>query len=229
MRVALRSLLALVALLALSLPTVAQDEGGGEGVRFYVGPDRIDCVGVEPQKCLLVATDPTQPVEAFYDHIDGFEHEDGTAYVIDVLVVPVEDPPADASSLSYTLVEIVEEIPGGDWGDFEVAEAAEVEGETRGDFVVISDADWCGLFHRGLGSCVDTLPMTTAMGGILPESWITALGSPDVATYPDTDFCNLLTDELEACLAVVAPAEPPIYIPTVHAEHTLADYLPAAE
>lgn len=44
-----------------------------------------------------------------YDSIEGFTFEERTAYVIDVTVAEVESPPADGSSLSYTLVEIVEE------------------------------------------------------------------------------------------------------------------------
>jgi hypothetical protein len=229
MRLVVRSFLAFALLLASALPALAQEATDGEVVRLYVGPEKIDCVGVAPQKCLLVTTDPTAPVEAFYDPIAGFEHEDGTAYVIDVLVEPVENPPADASSLSYTLVDVVAEIPGGDFGDFETPEVAAPTGETRGDFVVIADDAWCELFHRGLGSCVETLPMTTSMGGLLPESWVNALGAADLAIVPDADFCMLLSDEVDACVAVIAPAEPPIYIPSLHALYTLADYLPPAD
>lgn len=235
MRVLIGHLVALVLLVLMALPAMAQ-EGEGEVVRLYVGPEKIDCVGVAPQKCLLVTTDPTEPAEAFYDPIEGFEHEDGTAYVIDVLVEPVEDPPADGSSLKYTLVGVIEEIPGGDWSDFEThTEPAAVEGGADGDVAVVSDDEWCALFHRGAGDCVGSLPLTTGMGGMVPESWAAVLGvenDPSLegpSVIPDADFCSLLTGELDACLSVLAAADGPLYLPAVQAEYTLADFLPPAE
>ena len=232
MRFALRTMLIAALLAALALPSAAQDAAEGEVVRLYVGPETIDCVGVAPQRCLLVTTDPTQPAEAFYDPIDGFEHAEGTAYVLDILVEPVEDPPADGSSLSYTLVDIVAEVPGGTWTDLAEPERMDPEGEAQGGITVLTDEDWCGLFHAGVGDCVGSLPLTTGMGGLVPQSWASALGvendpsleGPSVA--PDADFCGLLTGELDACLAVLAPADPPLYLPVIHAEFTLQDYLP---
>ncbi len=50
--------------------------------------------------------------ELFYDSIEGFDYSEGTSYVIDVQVVEVASPPADGSSLSYSLVEVVSETPG---------------------------------------------------------------------------------------------------------------------
>ena len=220
-----RLFLALLFVLAL---TTAALEGECEVVRLYVGPETIECVGVAAQKCLLVTTDPTEPAQAFYDHIDGFEHQEGTTYVLDVLVEPVEDPPADASSLAYTLVDVVEELPGGSWSDFG-ADTDAASSEAHGDVEIVSDEEWCALFHRGAGDCVSALPMTTSMGGLVPASWATALGASDLATAPDERFCALFTGEIDACLAVLAPDEPPLYLPATHAEYTLAEYLPAAE
>ena len=59
--------------------------------------------------CLQVAESEGDNYQLFYDTIEGFDHQEGTSYVIDVSVTEVENPPADASSLQYTLVEIVEE------------------------------------------------------------------------------------------------------------------------
>lgn len=39
-----------------------------------VGPQRMECVGVAPQMCLVVND------ELFYDEIDGFDHQPGYAY-----------------------------------------------------------------------------------------------------------------------------------------------------
>ena len=43
----------------------------------------------------------------FYDEIAGFQYEEGYVYTLKVRVVYVENPPADGSSGSYALVEIV--------------------------------------------------------------------------------------------------------------------------
>lgn len=76
--------------------------------RFWVGPELVDCVGVGPQKCMLIRRSEDGQIEFFYDSIDGFTHEAGITYVLDVEVTDRENPPADASSLQYRLVEIVE-------------------------------------------------------------------------------------------------------------------------
>jgi heat shock protein HslJ len=81
---------------------------GEEIQRLWVGPQLVDCVGVAPQKCLQIRRSADGEIEWFYDSIDGFTHEAGTSYVLDVAVSTVENPPADASSLRYRLVKVVE-------------------------------------------------------------------------------------------------------------------------
>ena len=77
--------------------------------RLWIGPERVECEGVAPMMCLQVAESEDGDYQLFYDTIEGFDYEEGTSYVIDVSITEVENPPADASSLQYTLVEIVEE------------------------------------------------------------------------------------------------------------------------
>lgn len=89
---------------------------------FFVGPERVDCVGVGPQECLQVRRGANAEFELFYDEISGFTFEPGYTYELRVRVQPVENPPADASSLAYELVETVSR---------EAAEAgADVEADT---------------------------------------------------------------------------------------------------
>ncbi len=85
-----------------------------EEVTWIVGPELAECVGVGPQTCMQIKENPEDEWQLFYDSIEGFEYEEGNEYVIRVLVEPVENPPADASSLSYTLIEVVaqEEVSG---------------------------------------------------------------------------------------------------------------------
>ena len=77
--------------------------------RLWIEPERVECEGVAPMMCLQVAESEDGDYQLFYDTIEGFDYEEGTSYVIDVSITEVENPPADASSLQYTLVEIVEE------------------------------------------------------------------------------------------------------------------------
>ena len=77
--------------------------------RLWIGPERVECEGVAPMMCLQVAESEDGHYQLFYDSIKGFYYQEGTSYVIDVSITEVENPPADASSLQYTLVEVVEE------------------------------------------------------------------------------------------------------------------------
>lgn len=78
---------------------------------MWVEPELVECTGVGPMECLQVAYTEGGEPELFYDTIDGFTFTEGTAYVLDVEVTAVEDPPADGSSLAYRLVEVVSEEP----------------------------------------------------------------------------------------------------------------------
>lgn len=86
-----------------------EDEGSAETTEktFYIASEQADCVGVGPQKCLLIKEDPNADYLFFYDHITGFEWEAGFEYEIRVNVTEVENPPADASTLQYELIEVV--------------------------------------------------------------------------------------------------------------------------
>ena len=77
--------------------------------RLWIGPERVECEGVAPIMCLQAAESEDGDYQLFYDTIEGFDYQEGTSYVIDVSITEVANPPADASSLQYTLVEIVEE------------------------------------------------------------------------------------------------------------------------
>jgi len=79
-----------------------------ESTRLWIKPDLVECEGVAPQQCLQVATSADGPYELFYDSIEGYDHEEGTSAVIDVTIEEIDDPPADASSLEYTLIEVIE-------------------------------------------------------------------------------------------------------------------------
>ena len=86
------------------------EQAASEEKTLFVGAEQVDCTGVGPQKCLLVKESADAEYTFFYDSIDGFEWEAGYEYELIVRVSEVENPPADASSLSYELVELVSKM-----------------------------------------------------------------------------------------------------------------------
>lgn len=86
-------------------------DASGEVVRMWVEPELVECTGVGPMECLQVSYTEGGEPKLFHDVIDGFTFTEGTAYVLDVEVTEVADPPADGSSLAYRLVEVVSEQP----------------------------------------------------------------------------------------------------------------------
>ena len=86
-------------------------EGEGEMKTLYVGPELVDCVGVAPMQCMQVKEDPNGEYQNFFSSIEGFTFEPGYTYELRVNVESIANPPADGSSLRYTLVEIVSQTP----------------------------------------------------------------------------------------------------------------------
>lgn len=76
-----------------------------------VAPATVDCVGVVPQQCLLVSTDVSAGWQYWYDPIEGFNFEPGSYYVLQVIETEVEDAPADASVLRWTLEAVLGQEP----------------------------------------------------------------------------------------------------------------------
>lgn len=78
---------------------------------LLVGPKKVDCTGMVPMKCLQVRTPEQTNWEFFYQSIEGFAYEEGYTYKLRVRVEDVKNPPADASSKRYILVEVLEKNP----------------------------------------------------------------------------------------------------------------------
>lgn len=94
----------------------------GEVVTLFVGPNQVPCMGVAPQMCLQVKESADADYQLFYSVIEGFEFEPGFEYELLVNKQSVPNPPADAPSFRWTLVEEVSKTP--------VEPAAELEGVT---------------------------------------------------------------------------------------------------
>lgn len=102
---------------AIVLAAAACTDGTGDGdggpeaviereiqVAHFLSP----CVGVGPQQCLNVRESAEAAWTLWYDPIEGFEHEAGYEYRLMISETNVENPPADASSIRWTLIEVLE-------------------------------------------------------------------------------------------------------------------------
>lgn len=78
---------------------------------IYVAPNRLDCVGVTPQKCMLVRENPEDDWKLFYDEIEDFQYEEGYLYKLRVNEETVASAPADSSTIHLKLVEEVSKTP----------------------------------------------------------------------------------------------------------------------
>lgn len=75
---------------------------------MFISPNLVDCVGVGPKKCMQIREDQNSEWQNFYDKIEGFDFAEGYNYKVTVKITDVENPPADASSKKYRLVEVTE-------------------------------------------------------------------------------------------------------------------------
>ncbi len=73
-----------------------------------VAPQRIDCQGLIPMKCLMVDG------QFFYDSIEGFTHEPGTTYELEIERVPRAAPGEiiyDVGYYRYRLIRVISARP----------------------------------------------------------------------------------------------------------------------
>ncbi|MCS3533148.1 DUF4377 domain-containing protein [Chryseobacterium sp. JUb7] len=103
----LKGIIPAFAIFALTQCTTTTNAAGGSEKTFIVGPQTADCTGVAPMKCLQVKETPTGEWTNFYTNIDGFTYEPGYEYVLKVKTEKIDNPPADGSSIKYTLVKQV--------------------------------------------------------------------------------------------------------------------------
>lgn len=75
---------------------------------LIVASKRIDCIGEGTLKCFLIKRNENlQNWEYLYPPIHGFTYETGYEYKIVIEEEEIENPPADASSIKYTLLEVI--------------------------------------------------------------------------------------------------------------------------
>ena len=111
------------------------------GQIYWVHSAKVDCVGVGPMTCLQVQKtenlDWSQPWELFYDKIEGFDYQPGYIYKLNILEEPVENPPADASSIKYTLIDILEKEQDKRYAIHDIYILEKIDGKT----IVLNDGE----------------------------------------------------------------------------------------
>ena len=121
-------LLGLAIFLISCTPQKAQNE-----FTYWINSYKVDCTGVGPQSCLLIQKSETieeNEWQNFYSKIDGFDFEPGYIYKLKVKEEKRENVPADASSIKFTLVEVLEKKKDERFAINDIWVAEEIDGKT---------------------------------------------------------------------------------------------------
>lgn len=76
---------------------------------IYVSAETKPCTGVAPMTCLQVRDKESDPWTLHYSGIEGFTPEPGIEYRLRIIEEKVDNPPADASSIRWTLDQVIEQ------------------------------------------------------------------------------------------------------------------------
>nr|WP_047165936.1 META and DUF4377 domain-containing protein [Sphingomonas sp. Y57] len=76
---------------------------------IYVSAETRPCHGVAPMTCLQIREKPGEPWQLHYDGIVDFEPQPGIEYRLRIIEEKVAHPPADGSSLRWTLDQVIEQ------------------------------------------------------------------------------------------------------------------------
>ena len=95
---------------ALLLTACQSAPAPSQGETLYINSQLVDCVGVGPMHCMQVRSDEQQPWTLFYQQIEGFQFEPGYRYQLIVSKEQLTVVPADAPSLRYQLIKVVNKV-----------------------------------------------------------------------------------------------------------------------
>jgi heat shock protein HslJ len=76
---------------------------------IYVSGETRPCTGVAPMTCLQVREAKNGPWELHYGGIADFEPQPGIEYRLRIIEEKIDNPPADASSIRWTLDQVIEQ------------------------------------------------------------------------------------------------------------------------
>jgi heat shock protein HslJ len=84
----------------------ASVEAGGVEKVVYIDSQRVECSGVGKMTCYRWRESPEAPWQLWYGPIEGLDFEPGVAYKLRVREYQVPNPPADASSIRWQLLNV---------------------------------------------------------------------------------------------------------------------------
>jgi heat shock protein HslJ len=102
---------------------------------LWVNSFTVECEGVAPMTCLQVQEgDSPEPGkwENFYSSIEGFTYEAGYLYRLRIRKETLEDVPADASSIRYVLVQLLEKTRDPTINIYDIWAVTAIRGEPIG-------------------------------------------------------------------------------------------------
>ncbi|ARR54924.1 MULTISPECIES: META and DUF4377 domain-containing protein [Sphingomonadales] len=76
---------------------------------IYVSAETKPCHGVAPMTCLQIREKPGDPWQLHYGGIVDFDPQPGIEYRLRIIEEKIAHPPADASSLRWTLDQVIEQ------------------------------------------------------------------------------------------------------------------------
>lgn len=76
---------------------------------IYVSAETRPCTGVAPMTCLQIRDKPGERWQLHYGGIEGFRPQPGIEYRLRIIEEKIANPPADASSIRWTLDQVVEQ------------------------------------------------------------------------------------------------------------------------
>ncbi|HEY9256760.1 META domain-containing protein [Chitinophaga sp.] len=75
---------------------------------IYVKESKEPCTGVAPMECLQIKGVNDTDWSNLYTNINGFKYTPGYRYKLKVKITSIKNPPADGSSIKYTLTKVLE-------------------------------------------------------------------------------------------------------------------------
>lgn len=132
-------------LLAIIAGCVTDTTSPTTEVVYHVNSYRVACVGVAPMSCLQVkrGEQATGDWQNFYGGIEGFNYRPGDLYrlLVRETQLPPEQVPADASSIRYELVEVIEQAPDPRLAIQDIWVVERIDGADRDTFHPASGAE----------------------------------------------------------------------------------------
>lgn len=107
----MKHVITLALLVIFAVTAIAQDDTDPNETIIHIAPMLQSCTGVAPQDCMIVRFEDEDELSFFYDSIEGFTFEEGFEYTLLVNITERDNVPADASSLQYELVEVLQQFP----------------------------------------------------------------------------------------------------------------------